>query len=219
MTKDLQSIYNQVVLILEERFPKYVSNEISSKDADTFQVKPIIANGKEVAKMLMYIYNGKRISVSFSFIGNENLKESFLENYYFDSIPLVRIGYKTESDYTTQNKINHVKEVVNNIDKIVEIIEKTISFSLETYKSFIINRRLEISIVNSKISIYCYTSNQGEMIEIRGTYKSIKSKFFLSFIDTGNKMKVIDFYYADFDKIKTVNDMIELNSNRKSKSD
>ena len=49
------------------------------------------------------------------------------------------------------------------------------------------------------------------MIGIRGTYKSIKSKFFLNFIDINNKMKVIDFDYADFDKIKTIDDVIKLN--------
>ena len=219
MTKDLQSIYNQVVLILEERFPKYVNNEIVLKDVDAFQVKPIIANGKEVAKMLAYISRGKTINVSFSFMRNDNRKQSFLEDYYFNGISLGKIGYKTESDYTTQNKINHVKEVVNNIDKIVEIIEKTISVSLETHKSFLINRRIEMSIVNSKVNIHCYTPNQGEVIEIEGTYKSIKSKFFLSFIDTSNKMKIIDFYYADFDKINTIDDVVKINNSRKVKTD
>jgi hypothetical protein len=199
MTKDVEDIYNQVILMLEEKFSK-VNNNPNSKRFDLFKIKPIFVNGKEAATMLIGVDKCNTINVFCTFIKDNAKTDSVIEGFIFKNLEIKRIGYKSEKESTTKNKIKQINEFIVNIDKAVEIIEKT-------YKPAY-NIVMDVFVSNSKITVSCNSPYMHEFVSIKGTFKSIKSKFFILFNnDRTDYPTFLNFYYSDFDKIKTISDI------------
>lgn len=206
MTKDVEDIYNQVILMLEEKFSK-VNNNPNSKRFDLFKIKPIFVNGKEAATMLIGVDKCNTINVFCTFIKDNAKTDSVIEGFIFKNLEIKRIGYKSEKESTTKDKIKQINEFIVNIDKAVEIIEKTISILINTYKPAY-NIIVDVFVSNSQITVSCNSPNKHEFILIKGTFKSIKSKFFILFNnDRTDYTTFLNFYYSDFDKIKTISDI------------
>jgi hypothetical protein len=206
MTKDVEDIYNQVILMLEEKFSK-VNNNPNSKRFDLFKIKPIFVNGKEAATMLIGVDKCNTINVFCTFIKDNAKTDSVIEGFIFKNLEIKRIGYKSEKESTTKNKIKQINEFIVNIDKAVEIIEKTISIFINTCKPAY-NIVMDVFVSNSKITVSCNSPYMHEFVSIKGTFKSIKSKFFILFNnDRTDYPTFLNFYYSDFDKIKTISDI------------